>query len=61
MGDYKLYGLDEAKKVAWSEYLFLPNLEAAKKHALSRLEHFQTVEVWEGLVCVLRLRRQRDP
>jgi hypothetical protein len=58
LGDLLLYGLDREGETAFTETL--PRRDASALRALGdeRLKQFHAVEVWDGALCILRLRRR---
>jgi len=58
MREFLFYGLDEAGRTASSERLHGLDLPALRALAQERLSVFHAVEVWEGPLCVVRLRRR---
>jgi len=58
VADLMLYGLDEAGETAFSEPLRLADRSELRGVAEARLRQWPAVEVWEGPLCVLRLRRR---
>lgn len=53
-----LYGLNEAGEPAFTQSLSGRDGEQFREYADKRLAEFHTVEVWEGPLCILRLRRR---
>ena len=53
-----LYGLDQAGAPAFEEELGAEDRPRLRVLATARLRDWQGVEVWDGPLCVLRLRRQ---
>ena len=52
-----LYGFDDQGETKFSEVLEPASREELRVLALARLERCHAVEVWEGALCILRLRR----
>jgi hypothetical protein len=59
-GVNRLYGIDEAGGTAFTEILGEMDLEALRALARERLRDWSTVEIWQGPVCVVRLRRPAE-
>ena len=57
MTEFLLYGIDETGRAAFSELLRGANRAGLAQLAEARLRDWPAVEVWEGPMCVLRLRR----
>ena len=55
--DLLLYGLNEAGEPTFAERLAAEHRERVREIALEHLARHHVVEVWEGPLCVLRLRR----
>jgi hypothetical protein len=53
-----LYGLDEAGHAAFAEELRSDDRGRLQTVALDRLREWHAVEVWDGPMCVIRLRRR---
>jgi hypothetical protein len=55
--NFLLYGIDEAGRTVFSQ--LLPGLDRVglRALALAQLRNWPGVEVWEGPVCLVRLRR----
>jgi hypothetical protein len=53
-----LYGLDRDGETAFTETLIRQDPAALRALAHQRLEQFHGVEVWDGALCILRLRRR---
>ncbi|RAK56665.1 hypothetical protein [Phenylobacterium deserti] len=58
MSEFLFYGLDEAGQTAFSERLQGSDTEALRTLARERLSRFHTVEIWQGPLCIVRLRRK---
>lgn len=58
MGDLRLYGLDEAGETVFSEDLAAGERSHLRALAERRLAEWHAVEVWDGPLCVVRLRRR---
>ena len=54
---FQLYGIDEAGEAVFSEILRDTHREALPALARERLRDWHAVEVWEGPVCIVRLKR----
>jgi hypothetical protein len=54
---YRLYGIDEAGQAAFTEILREVERGALRMLACERLRDWHVVEIWEGPVCVVRVRR----
>jgi hypothetical protein len=59
LSDLLLYGLDEGGETAFTERLGDADRARLQSIARARLDRFAQVEVWDGPMCVLRLKR--DP
>jgi hypothetical protein len=57
MQDFRLYGLDAAGTVAFSESVPSMPIEELRNIASGKLDKCDEVEVWQGPVRVLRMRR----
>jgi hypothetical protein len=55
--ELQLYGINEAGETAYSEVLSGEARERFRALASERLRQWHTVEVWDGPVCMIRLRR----
>lgn len=53
----QLYGMDAAGETAWCELLPATDRETLRAVAAERLSRWHAVEIWEGPVCLVRLRR----
>ncbi|WP_133254919.1 hypothetical protein [Phenylobacterium hankyongense] len=51
------YGLDEAGDATFTEEVPRQDTAALRAMAAARLSDFHAVEVWDGPLCVVRLRR----
>lgn len=58
MGDLRLYGLDDAGEVAFAEAVQAGERDDVRRLAERRLADWPAVEVWDGPLCVVRLRRR---
>ncbi|WP_334162167.1 hypothetical protein [Phenylobacterium sp.] len=58
MGELLLYALDEAGETAFAEQLPAAERGNARGLAEARLRDHHAVEVWDGPLCILRLRRR---
>jgi hypothetical protein len=58
VGELLLYGLDDTGQTAFTERLADLDRDAVRGRAEERLRDWRAVEVWDGPVCVVRLRRQ---
>ena len=61
MSQFQLYGIDEAGHAAFSELLRDVERDALGALARERLREWHAVEIWEGPVCLVRLRRSSAP
>ncbi len=59
MSELLLYGLDEGGETAFTERLAEADRPQLRALARARLDRFAQIEVWDGPMCILRLRR--DP
>jgi hypothetical protein len=59
--DFLLYGLNEAGEAAFCELLCDHDRETLRTLAHARLRDWSADEIWEGPVCVVRLRRPKAP
>jgi hypothetical protein len=57
VGEILLYGLDEAGETAFAEQLGETDRDRLRALARERLKAYAAVEVWDGPLCVLRLKR----
>lgn len=58
MAELLLYGLDEAGETAHTERLGAIDRPGLRNLAADRLGQWHAVEIWDGPMCVVRLRRQ---
>lgn len=58
MAELMLYGLDAAGEAVFTRRLGPGEREAFRTLADEHLKAYHTVEVWEGPLCILRLRRK---
>jgi len=58
VGELLLYALDEAGETAFAEQLQAADRPNARALAEARLREHHAVEVWDGPLCILRLRRR---
>ena len=58
VGELLLYGLNEAGEAAFTERLRISDRATLRGIAAERLHNWHAVEVWEGPMCVVRLRRE---
>jgi hypothetical protein len=58
--EFKLYGLGEKGEYSSLEIIRAESTRAAVEIAITRLNRFYRVELWQGGVCVLRKSRD-DP
>ena len=58
MGELLLYALDEAGETAFAEQLQTADRGNARELAEAKLRDHHAVEVWDGPLCILRLRRR---
>lgn len=57
MSNFLLYGINEAGETVFSELLRECDRADLQALAGARLEDWYAVEVWEGPMCLVRLRR----
>jgi hypothetical protein len=57
VADYLLYGIDETGEAVFSEVLSDCDRAALRAKAHERLRDWPAVEIWEGPMCVVRMRR----
>lgn len=57
MADFLFYGIDDSGRAAFSEMLCGCERESLRALAQERLTLWPAVEIWEGPMCVVRLRR----
>lgn len=57
VAQFQLYGINEAGEAAFSEALRDVAREDLRALASERLRHWYAVEIWEGPICLVRLRR----
>jgi hypothetical protein len=57
VADFLLYGLNEAGEAAHSEVLRGAERSRLQDLARTRLARWHAVEIWEGPMCLLRVRR----
>ena len=57
MSQFELYGIDEAGETAWCESLRDVDRGALGALAAERLREWHGVEIWEGPVCLVRIKR----
>lgn len=55
-----MYGLDEHGETVSTERLRVADRRCLAEVARGRLDRFHAVEIWEGPLCVLRLRRKAE-
>jgi hypothetical protein len=58
VGDLRLYGLDEAGETVFAEDLAAGERGEVRALAERRLADWHAVEVWDGPLCVVRVRRR---
>lgn len=58
LNDFTIYGLDEHGETTSTERLRVPDRQMLAELGRMRLGKFHAVEIWEGALCVLRLRRE---
>jgi hypothetical protein len=58
LGELLLYGLDEAGETAFTERVGAIDRASLRALAAERLRDWHAVEIWDGPMCVVRLRRQ---
>lgn len=58
MADLVLYGLDAAGEAAFTQRIASGERDGFRDVAQAHLKDYHTVEVWDGPLCVLRLRRK---
>ncbi|MDB5448916.1 MAG: hypothetical protein JWQ52_44 [Phenylobacterium sp.] len=51
------YGLDEAGETTFAEEVPRQDSAALRALAAARLSEFHAVELWDGPLCIIRLRR----
>jgi hypothetical protein len=61
VGDLRLYGLDEAGEAVFSEDLAAGDRGDLRALAERRLADWHAIEVWDGPLCVVRVRRRPAP
>lgn len=61
LGDILLYGLDEAGETAFTAQLRETDRDRLRDIAREHLARHVAVEVWDGPLCVVRLRRPAGP
>jgi hypothetical protein len=61
LSELLLYGLDESGETTFTQQLRDADRGQLKALAHDRLKCFARVEVWDGPMCVLRLRRDPLP
>lgn len=61
MADFLLYGIDETGEAVFSEVLHACDRAALRARAEQRLHDWPAVEIWEGPMCVVRLKRAAAP
>ncbi|HEY8571965.1 hypothetical protein [Phenylobacterium sp.] len=59
MQELLLYGLDEGGEPAFTQELRGDDRDRLRTLAQERLAHCHSVEVWDGPLCVIRLRRDK--
>lgn len=57
MSQFRLYGIDAAGETAWCELLSDLDRSALRTVAADRLRRWHAVEIWEGPVCLVRIKR----
>lgn len=57
MADFLLYGIDETGEAVFSETLRGCDRATLRAKADERLRDWPAVEIWEGPMCVVRVRR----
>jgi hypothetical protein len=60
VSEFTLYGLDESGEAAHVEVLRGADRQALAALARERLGRWHAIEIWEGPMCVIRLRRGSD-
>lgn len=58
MTEVLLYGLDETGQIVFTQTLQVADRVALRALAEARLREDHAVEIWEGPLCVVRLRRK---
>jgi len=61
VADFLLYGIDEQGEAVFSEVLHGCDRAALRAKASERLQDWPAVEVWEGPMCIVRLKRAAAP
>ena len=61
MADFLLYGIDERGEAVFSEVLQGCDRATLRAMASERLRDWHAVEIWEGPMCVVRLKRATTP
>ena len=57
MADFLLYGIDEQGDAVFSEMLQSCDRATLRARAGERLRDWPAVEIWEGPMCIVRLKR----
>lgn len=60
VANFLIYGIDEAGRIAFSELLQDCERGHLQTLAHARLREWPAVEIWEGPVCRVRLRRPAE-
>ena len=60
VSEFLFYGLDEAGQTAFSERLQGGEADTLRALARERLSRFHAVEIWQGPLCIVRLRRKTE-
>jgi hypothetical protein len=61
VGEILLYGLDDAGETAFTAQLREADRDRLRDIAREHLNRHAAVEVWDGPLCVVRLRRTPHP
>ena len=61
MATFQLFGINGAGEAAFTQLVQTTDREAVHALARERLNDWPAVEVWEGPVCLLRLKRAPEP
>lgn len=61
MSDLILYGMNEAGETVLRRQLAAGERDGMRALASAQLSTHHAVEIWDGPLCVVRLRREREP